>query len=298
LPNQFLRMRLTIHPSHEDLACQSLRLKRLNSAVGHAVIAANYGGDVIVRPCQGVLNPRSRQLARPCLSVLLGDNLDVALIDEGLENIVISFRGVHRDACSFVAEAQNVVPLRARFRRRAGDLFSYVDRVATNIDIAIGFIDEEVVIDDRYTRRLRAVNKGGGSYEITLTDLEQELARTGAEVRKGDIALVRTGKIQDFGDEAAFQAAEPGVGREAALWLYRAGMAVLGTDTTGTEPLPFVDPRSATHDAMLQESGVHLIENLYLEEVAARGVTEGLFVALPLKITRATGSWVRPILVV
>ena len=46
--------------------------------------------------------------------------------------------------------------------------------------------------------------------------------------------------------------------------LYRAGMAVLGTDTTGTEPLPFVAPSSTTHDAMLQESGVHLIENLYL----------------------------------
>jgi kynurenine formamidase len=135
-------------------------------------------------------------------------------------------------------------------------------------------------------------------YEITVADLEQELARIGAELRKGDIVLVRTGKIQDFGDEAAFQAAEPGVGREAAVWLYEAGMAVLGTDTTGTEPMPLVDPAATTHVAMLKEAGVHLIENLYLEEVAARRVSEGLFVALPLKITGATGSWVRPILVV
>jgi kynurenine formamidase len=61
--------------------------------------------------------------------------------------------------------------------------------------------------------------------------------------------------------------------------------------------MPFSDPTSTTHGAMLKESGVHLIENLYLEEIAQSGVTEGFFVALPLKITGATGSWVRPILI-
>jgi kynurenine formamidase len=135
-------------------------------------------------------------------------------------------------------------------------------------------------------------------YEVTVDDLKQELARTGLEIRSGDIVIVRTGKIQDFGDEAAFQAAEPGVGRTAALWLYERGMSVLGTDTTGTEPLPFDDPAVTTHGAMLVEKGVHLIENLYLEDVARDAAREGLFIALPLKITGATGSWIRPILVV
>jgi kynurenine formamidase len=105
------------------------------------------------------------------------------------------------------------------------------------------------------------------------------------------------GKIQDFGDEAAFQVAEPGVGRDAAIWLYEQGMAVLGTDTTGTEPLPFKDAALTTHWAMLVERGVHLIENLFLEDVAAAGVKEGIFVGLPLRITGGTGSWLRPVLV-
>src|ERR1700722_10286325 len=135
-------------------------------------------------------------------------------------------------------------------------------------------------------------------YEVTVEDLQQELTRTGLEIRSGDIVVVRTGKIQDFGDEAAFQAAEPGVGRKAALWLYERGMSVLGTDTTGTEPLPFDDPAVTTHDAMLVEKGGHLIENLYLEAGPRDGGREGLFVALPLKIPGATGSWLRPILVV
>jgi kynurenine formamidase len=146
--------------------------------------------------------------------------------------------------------------------------------------------------------RLNGLNRLPDRYEVTVEDLKQELARTGGEIRSGDIVIVRTGKIQDFGDEAAFQAAEPGVGRTAALWLYDAGMAVLGTDTTGTEPLPFDDPAVTTHAAMLVESGVHLIENLNLEEVSHANVSEGFFIALPLKITGATGSWLRPVLVV
>ena len=135
-------------------------------------------------------------------------------------------------------------------------------------------------------------------HEITVAELQAELQRTAQHVARGDIVIVRTGKIQDFGDEAAFQGGEPGVGRDAAIWLFEQGMAVLGTDTTGTEPLPFADASRTTHRAMLVERGVHLIENLFLEDVAAAGVREGLFVGLPLRITGATGSWLRPVLVV
>jgi kynurenine formamidase len=145
---------------------------------------------------------------------------------------------------------------------------------------------------------LKGLGRLPDRYEVTVDDLERELARAGLAIQSGDIVTVRTGKIQDFGDEAAFQAAEPGVGRSAALWLNERGMSVLGTDTTGTEPLPFDDPAVTAHGAMLVEKGVHLIENLYLEDVARDGAREGLFIALPLKITGATGSWIRPILVV
>jgi kynurenine formamidase len=146
--------------------------------------------------------------------------------------------------------------------------------------------------------KLKGLSRLPDRYEITVEDIEEELARIDRSVLPGDIVLVRTGKMQDVDDEVAFHAAEPGVGREAALWLYGAGMAVLGTDTSGTEPMPFVDPTRTAHVAMLVESGVHLIENLYLEEVSRLGRSQGLFIALPLKITGATGSWLRPVLVV
>lgn len=145
---------------------------------------------------------------------------------------------------------------------------------------------------------LHATNRLPDGFEITILDLEHALRAAKQEIRSGDVVLVRTGKIQQFSDPAAFQAAEPGVGRDAAVWLHDRGMAVLGTDTTGTEPLPFADPAATTHRAMLVDRGVHLIENLQLEEVGADRVGGGLFVALPLKITGATGSWIRPVLVV
>jgi kynurenine formamidase len=145
---------------------------------------------------------------------------------------------------------------------------------------------------------LKGVGRLDDRYEITVADLKAELARKNLTVRQGDFVLVRTGKIQDWDNPPAFQAAEPGVGREAAIWLYEAGMAVLATDTTGTEPLPFADEAATTHRAMLVDRGVHLLENLYLEDTARDGVTEGLFVNLPLRITGATGSWIRPIMVV
>ena len=135
-------------------------------------------------------------------------------------------------------------------------------------------------------------------YEVTPKEIKATLRKAGLDIRPGDAVCVRTGKVREYyTDTAAYQRAQPGVGADAAIWMYEAGMAVLGTDTTGTEPLPFLDEHRTTHRVMLVERGVHLIENLYLDEAAEEGVTEGLFVCLPLRITGATGSWVRPVLV-
>jgi kynurenine formamidase len=135
-------------------------------------------------------------------------------------------------------------------------------------------------------------------YEITTREIQAALEYAGQEIRPGDAVCVRTGKVREYyTDAAAYQRSQPGVGPDTAIWMYEAGMTVLGTDTTGTEALPFPDENRTTHRVMLVERGVHLIENLYLDEVAGAGVTEGLFVCLPLLITGATGSWVRPVLV-
>jgi kynurenine formamidase len=147
--------------------------------------------------------------------------------------------------------------------------------------------------------RVRGADKLPDLYEITRDDLEACLADHGVELRAGDAVLVRTGKQLDYhGDGRAYFDAQPGVGRDAGIWLYEQGMAVLGTDTTATEPCPFPDLERTTHVALLTDRGVNLIEILNLEELAADRVHEFLFVCLPLKIRGATGSWVRPVAIV
>ena len=121
--------------------------------------------------------------------------------------------------------------------------------------------------------RLHGVDALADGHEVTVTELQAAAQAASVEVGAGDVVLVRTGKIREFfADPVAFQAGQPGVGVDAAVWLYEQGMAALGTDTTGTEPLPFTDPANTTHRAMLVQRGVHLIENLDLTDVCGGAV--------------------------
>ena len=52
------------------------------------------------------------------------------------------------------------------------------------------------------------------------------------------------------------------------------------------------------HLILLVRAGIHIIEALYLEELARDGVREFAFVCLPLKLRGGTGSPVRPIALV
>ena len=82
--------------------------------------------------------------------------------------------------------------------------------------------------------------------------------------------------------------------------IFAAGTAAAGAaDLPGRytfEKVP--DAAMPVHVHLLVESGIHIIECLNLDELASAGVTEFLFVALPLKIRGATGSPVRPVAVV
>lgn len=144
---------------------------------------------------------------------------------------------------------------------------------------------------------LHGVSRLPDGYEVSVRDVEKASRLIGVTIGTGDAVLVRTGKISQYSsDPAAYDAAQPGVGADAAVWMYDRGMAILGTDTSGTEPVPYGD--RSTHVAMLVERGVHLIESMMLDDVREVACPVGLFVCLPLKIAGATGSWVRPVLVV
>jgi kynurenine formamidase len=131
--------------------------------------------------------------------------------------------------------------------------------------------------------------------EITPGDLEAAAATAAVEIRKGDVVLLRTGWSAYFSDPGKFIAEVhgPGPSIAGARWLSERGIFAAGSDTVAFEKVP--DPSMPVHVHLLVEKGIHIIECLNLDALAAAGIHEFAFVALPLKIRGATGSPVRPV---
>ena len=125
-----------------------------------------------------------------------------------------------------------------------------------------------------------------------------EAASRGVEIQRGDVVLLRTGWAQYFGEPPRFLAEGrgPGPSLAGAQWLSRHGVFAAGSDTLGFEKIPVTT--MPVHVHLLVESGIHIMECLNLEEIAAAGIREFLFVAAPLKIRGATGAPLRPLALV
>jgi kynurenine formamidase len=135
-------------------------------------------------------------------------------------------------------------------------------------------------------------------FEITPAEMESAAKRQALEIREGDVVLLRTGWARYFEDPAKFisEVHGPGPAIAGARWLSGKKIFAAGGDTVAFERVP--DAAMPVHVHMLVESGIHLIECLNLEELAAARVYEFLFVAAPLKIRGATGAPVRPLALV
>jgi kynurenine formamidase len=138
------------------------------------------------------------------------------------------------------------------------------------------------------------------NYEITPGDLEAALARQKLTLAPGDAILIHTGWGTLWGkDNARYQRASPGVGTAAAEWLARQDPMLVGADNTAVEISPNPDKQLAGpgHQILLVVNGIHLLENLRLDELAARRAYEFALIVEPLKIQGGTGSTVAPIAV-
>ena len=132
-------------------------------------------------------------------------------------------------------------------------------------------------------------------YAITPQDLERAAV---VEVRAGDAVLVRTGFGALWSDPETYLKAA-GISAAGSRWLIDHKVAVAGADNMAFDVIGPADPELKVtlpgHILLLVRAGIPIIENLNLEELAAAGVHEFLFVCLPLKMRGATGSPVRPI---
>lgn len=135
-------------------------------------------------------------------------------------------------------------------------------------------------------------------FGITPEHLEETSRAQGVEILPGDVVLVRTGWARYFRDPQRYISGIAGPGPElpGAVWLGEHGVFAAGSDTVAFERVP--NPELPVHVHLLVEKGIHIIEVLDLEPLAADRVYEFAFVAAPLKIRGATGSPIRPLALV
>ena len=157
------------------------------------------------------------------------------------------------------------------------------------IETMAPLVSRGVLIDVAGETRLKP------DHAITAAELERA-AR--AEVREGDVVLVRTGfgALWSKPDEYLRAA---GVSADGSRWLIDKKVRAVGADNMAFDVMGPADPDLKVtlpgHILLLVRAGIPIVENLNLEELAAAKVYEFAFVCLPLKMRGATGSPVRPI---
>jgi kynurenine formamidase len=149
--------------------------------------------------------------------------------------------------------------------------------------------------------RYRGVDWIEDDQPITRSDIEATLQQQGTSIHQGDVVLVRTGNGARWQEPSAYLAAG-GVRTDASQWIAEQQVMAVGADNMAWDSLGYVDPDLKVsypgHLVLLVRSGIYIIENLFLEELAKDQQYEFLFVCLPLKMRGVTGSPVRPIAVV
>jgi len=147
---------------------------------------------------------------------------------------------------------------------------------------------------------LKGVEMLGDNYEITAQDLQDALKRQKVKLQPGDAVIIHTGWGKLWGkDNARYVKSCPGIGVDAAQWLAKQDPMLLGADNWPVEVAPNPDKELSlpVHQIALVVHGIHLLENLKLDALAAKKAYEFAFVMQPLKVQGGSGSTVAPVVI-
>jgi kynurenine formamidase len=168
-----------------------------------------------------------------------------------------------------------------------------------------GIVGRAVLLDMARFRGRSTLDKGE---TFTHEDLLACAEAQGVQIQPRDILVVRTNFLQLFHEQGdAFYEGfnEPGLvySPELVQWFQDMEIPNLVTDTIANEVT--TDPNNGValvlHSALMRNLGVTLTEIADLEQLAADCAEDGryafLYVAAPLKIAKAAGSPVNPVVI-
>lgn len=129
---------------------------------------------------------------------------------------------------------------------------------------------------------------------IEVKDLEQAVAKSGQEIRKGDIFLMYTGLFDREYPGPGYENHYTGLSYDAAKWLAEQGVVNIGVDSPAIDQTP--DDLTFAGHRVCGEYNITNTENLCnLSKVVN---TRFLYFGLPLKIPGGTGSPIRAVALV
>ena len=144
---------------------------------------------------------------------------------------------------------------------------------------------------------LKGVEMLADNYEITPQDLQLALEKQKLKLQPGDAVIIHTGYGKLWNkDNARYLKSSPGIGVAAAEWLAKQDPMLVGADNPSIDVSPNPDSKISlpVHQIMLVVNGIHLLENLKLDELVTKRVQEFALIVQPLKIQGGTGSTVAP----
>jgi kynurenine formamidase len=142
---------------------------------------------------------------------------------------------------------------------------------------------------------------------ISPADLAAALRKQRTFIAPGDVILIRTGMMRDWGETGADHTALAksdlaGLSLASARWLVEEkGALMIASDNSVVEVYPPVDGDclAPVHKYLLVEQGVHMGELHNLEELVQVGQTRFCYVALAPKVAGTTAGFaMRPVAVI
>ncbi|AZC19632.1 MULTISPECIES: cyclase family protein [Pseudomonas] len=135
------------------------------------------------------------------------------------------------------------------------------------------------------------------SYRVTRADLKQALAKQKVALEKGDVVLIRTGRMRDYENAQVYMANPPGLSLDAAKFLVEEGGAmVVGADNLSFETFPSEVEGNylPLHTYLLAMQGAPIMELVNLEGLARDKVYQFAFIGASLKLRGADAAPIRP----
>lgn len=140
-------------------------------------------------------------------------------------------------------------------------------------------------------------------YGITAEDVKLQLDRIGYVIKPYDIVLIRTDNIRKYGMLPKYWNLQPGMTRDATLWLLEQGVRVTGIDAYGWDrPAKFMkEDMDAGQPEKFWEAHFVGKEHAYchMEKLSHLHLLPKPFgfivAAFPVKVAKASAGWVRAV---